>query len=225
MNPDRLLNQLADLINQVECAHPLRVAIDGIDAAGKTTLADELVQPVEKRGRRVIRASLDGFHRPRVEHYRRGMDSAVGYYLDSVDYPALRDILLSPLGPDGDRYYRTAVFDFRIDEPVNEPIRVAHGGAVLLFDGVFLLRPELTPYWDFRIFVEVNFETAVRRAIPRDIDLFGSREAVRVRYQGRYVPAQSNYQEKVQPRSLADVVVVNNDPSKPAFSLLPRQRS
>lgn len=67
MNRDQLLNQSADLINQVECAHPLRVAIDGIDAAGKTTLADELVQPVEKRGRRVIRASLDGFQHPRVE--------------------------------------------------------------------------------------------------------------------------------------------------------------
>lgn len=40
------LSQLADLILEVERPHPLRVAIDGIDAAGKTTLgAISLVNP------------------------------------------------------------------------------------------------------------------------------------------------------------------------------------
>jgi len=37
-----LLVRPACLINAVDIAHPLRVAIDGPDAAGKTTLADEL---------------------------------------------------------------------------------------------------------------------------------------------------------------------------------------
>src|SRR5438270_14025869 len=94
-----MLDQLAQQIVSLHPPHPLRVAIDGIDAAGKTTLADELVSPIEAQGRPVIRASLDGFHRPRAERYQQGADSPQGYYEDSFDYAALRDALLLPLGP------------------------------------------------------------------------------------------------------------------------------
>jgi hypothetical protein len=34
--------------------HPVRVAVDGVDAAGKTSLADELVGPLAARGRTVL---------------------------------------------------------------------------------------------------------------------------------------------------------------------------
>jgi uridine kinase len=56
-----LLSQLADIIASIDHSHPLRVAIDGIDAAGKTTLADELVPLLEQQARSVIRASIDGY--------------------------------------------------------------------------------------------------------------------------------------------------------------------
>lgn len=118
MHRQRMLDQLAERIAALPCAHPIRVAVDGIDAAGKTTLADELAHSITSWGRPVIRASIDGFHRPRVARYRRGADSPEGYYLDSFDYPLLRDLLLLPLGPAGSRRYRRTVFDFRADTPV-----------------------------------------------------------------------------------------------------------
>ena len=43
MSRSDLLSDLAVRITQIELDHPVRVAIDGVDAAGKTTLADELV--------------------------------------------------------------------------------------------------------------------------------------------------------------------------------------
>src|SRR5262249_58204748 len=39
-----------------------RVAVDGVDGAGKTFFADELARAVRSAGRRVIRASLPPFH-------------------------------------------------------------------------------------------------------------------------------------------------------------------
>ena len=104
------LGRLVTAIGAVRCDHPTRVAIDGVDAAGKTTLADELVEPLTRTGRQVIRASVDGFHLPRAARYRRGPDSPEGYFLDSFDYPALRSALLDPLGPHGARRFRSAVF-------------------------------------------------------------------------------------------------------------------
>lgn len=43
-----------------------RVGIDGVDGAGKTCLADELAGVLQAQGAPVIRASVDGFHRPRA---------------------------------------------------------------------------------------------------------------------------------------------------------------
>src|SRR5437763_3560056 len=82
--------ELVETIAAVCRPHPVRVAIDGPDAAGKTTLADELAAGLRGRGREAIRASIDGFHRPRAARYRRGPDSPEGYYEDSFDYAAPR---------------------------------------------------------------------------------------------------------------------------------------
>lgn len=213
MTRRELLAQLAERIDALQRPHPVRVAIDGVDAAGKTTLADDLVPAIEARGRPVIRASIDGFHRPRVERYQRGADSPEGYYHDSFDYAALRAALLLPLGPGGNRTYRRAVFDFRTDAPASAPIQQAPANAVLLFDGVFLLRPELADLWDYRIFVVVDFDVALERAVMRDQPLFGSPIAVTTRYVQRYAPGQRLYLEAVRPQTHADVVVRNNDPA------------
>ena len=212
-----MLDQLADRIRRLPDTHPVRVAVDGIDAAGKTTLADELVPLVEMRGRPVIRASLDGFHRPRSERYQRGADSPEGYYLDAFDYPALRSALLLPLGPLGSRRYRQAVFDFRTDRSLSQPEEEAPMDAVLVLDGVFLLRPELTTLWDYRIWVEVPFNVALHRARQRDVALFGSAEAVETRYHTRYIPAQHLYLETADPREQAEAIVENADPANPVL--------
>lgn len=209
----RLIHDLADLIAAVHRTHPVRVAIDGVDAAGKTTLADELVEPLWDRRRVVIRACVDGFHRPRAERYQRGMDSPEGYYYDSFDFEALRSLLLLPLGPGGNRQYRRASFDYRSDEWLDEPVRYAPLDTVLLFDGVFLLRPELDDCWDFRIFLSADSQETVRRAAMRDHPLF-CEGSVMDRYWKRYVPGQRIYLEAAQPTERADAVVETTDFSK-----------
>lgn len=210
-----LLRRLLILIEAVDVAHPTRVAIDGVDAAGKTTLADELAVVMRGAGREVIRASVDGFHKPRAERYARGRDSPVGYYLDSFDYHALRTSLLEPLGPDGSRLYRPAAFDLRDDTPVSPEPRSAADRTVLLFDGVFLLRPELRDMWDVRILVSAGFDETLRRAVERDASLLGSADEVKRRYRARYIPGQEIYFAQARPDLLADAVVTNDDPAAP----------
>jgi uridine kinase len=133
-----LVERLVAVVDAVRRPRPVRVAVDGPDAAGKTTLAEELALGLRRRGRVVVRASIDGFHRPRAARYRRGEDSSEGYYEDSFDYAALRRVLLDPLGPGGDRVYRLAIFDFRVDAARPEPEALASDNDVLIFDGVFL---------------------------------------------------------------------------------------
>ena len=65
MKRSTLIEMLAEKIAGVRCPHPVRIAIDGVDGVGKTTLADELAGVLSSGERPVIRASVDGFHNPR----------------------------------------------------------------------------------------------------------------------------------------------------------------
>jgi hypothetical protein len=95
--------------------------------------------------------------------------------------------------------YRRAVLDFRKDEAVEAPAETAPPNAILLFDGVFLHRDELVHLWDFTVFVDVTFETALERAVKRDAELFGCAEQARELYLRRYFPAQRAYLAACEP--------------------------
>jgi uridine kinase len=163
-----LVTLLSDAILSRRLPYPTRIAVDGPDAAGKTTLADELAARLRTLGREVVRAPIDGFHRPRATRYRRGRLSPEGYYEDSFDLDALQELLLGPLGPEGSGEYRSEAFDYLTDSPIVKPVSRASRDAVLVFDGVFLLRPELASSWDLRIYLHVAEDEILRRARRRD---------------------------------------------------------
>lgn len=209
------LDQVASVIVSVRRDRPTRVAIDGFDAAGKTTLADQLAPLVAASGREAIRVSLDDFHRPRRVRYRQGANSASGYYDDAFDWAQLRASVLDPLGPEGDRVYRRAAFDLAADRPVAAAPEVAEPDAVLLVDGVFLQRRELDGCWDLAIWVDVSLGESIRRGVERDRALHGSAAEARARYETRYAPGQRLYVADVDPAARADVVFDNTDLSAP----------
>ena len=213
---DEMLGRLADAVGSVTVAHPARVAIDGPPAAGKTTLADELAVVLRTQGRDVIRATIDDFLFPRAQRYRRGVYSAEGCYFDTHDYDALNRVLLDPLGPGGNRRFQHAVYDRTADTALSPPVTTAPADAVLVFDGVFLLRPELIDRWDLRVFVSTALEKTVDRAVIRERRV-SSRAAVERRWRERYLPAQQLYFGTVRPTEHADIIVHNDDPRQPVW--------
>jgi uridine kinase len=213
---DELLGRLAEAVGFIAVAHPTRVAVDGPPAAGKTTLADELAVVLRARGRDVIRATIDDFLFPRAQRYPRGEYSAEGCYSDTHDHGALNRVLLDPLGPAGDRRFRSAVYDRAADTATSPPVTTAPADAVLLFDGVFLLRPELIDRWDLRIFVSTALDKTVDRAVVRERRV-SSRAEVERRWRERYLPSQQLYFARVRPADHADIVVHNDDPQLPVW--------
>lgn len=211
----RVLDGLTATIAGLLPRRPVRIAVDGRLASGKTMLSDELAVLVRRSGREVIRTSIDGFHRSKAERYARGRLSAEGYYYDSRDLAAVVTLLLAPLGPSGDRLYRTASFDLENDRPIEQPPRQASADAVLIVDGTFLQRPELRAGWDLAIFVDTAEHIAERRGIGRDAPLLGGEDAARRLYAERYRPAFDLYDRLCAPKSIADVVVHNDDLDRP----------
>lgn len=211
-----LLGRLAEAVGSVTVAHPTRVAIDGPPAAGKTTLADELAVVLREQGRDVIRATIDDFLCPRAQRYPRGEYSAEGCYFDTHDYDALNRVLLDPLGPGGDRRFQHAVYDHTADTALSPPVTTALANAVLVFDGVFLMRPELIDRWDLRIFVSTALDKTVDRAVIRESRV-SSRADVERRWRERYIPSQQLYFATVRPTDHVDIIVHNDEPRLPAW--------
>jgi uridine kinase len=141
---------LSALVRRLVALQPrrqLRVAIDGVDGAGKSVLADELATRLMAAGRPAVRASVDSFHRPQADRYRLGRTSPEGFYRDSYDYQRLTEFVLVPFAPGGSGRFRVAGFDHQTDTPVTPPKRHAARRAVRA--------------------PEVARRTAIRRRTPR----------------------------------------------------------
>jgi uridine kinase len=201
-----VLQSVAERILEPSASYITRVAIDGVDGAGKTTFADELAEVLKTSGQEVIRASVDGFHNPKAVRYRLGRDSPEGFYRDSYDYGAFKGVLLGPLSPGGSGRYRTAVYDVATETPVTVPEKQVEPGAILLLDGIFLHRPELRPYWDASVWLEVAFEVSIPRGAQRGT---GSSD-LHAPENRRYVEGQRLYLRESKPQRHA-TLVINND--------------
>jgi uridine kinase len=193
---------------------PALVAVDGVDGAGKTVFADELAAVlggvIGADTRRVVRASVDGFHHPRAHRHAAGRTGTT-FWSRSYDYPALRRELVDPWRSGAGARYRTAVHDVDTDRALHEPVAVVPEGGVLLLDGIFLQRDELAGLWDLVVFLDVGFETSVARMAARDGTVADPAHPA----QARYVEGQRIYVAACDPRGRADVVVDNTDLAEP----------
>ena len=196
---------LAELTRRIVSTRPhgiARIAITGVDGAGKTTLANELVPLVEAR-RPLIRASIDGFHNPRAVRHARGRTSPEGFYQDSFNLAAFRSVLLDPLAPGGTGRYRVAAYDHRTDSAVETDEETAPPTAALLVDGIFLQRPELDGLWDLVIFLDVPFAQTFARMAVRDGSPADEAHPVNQRYR----QGQQLYLAERQPQARAHILV------------------
>lgn len=187
------------------------VAVDGADGAGKSEFADDLATELRSMGHSVFRASMDDFHRPRALRYAKGRESAQGFYEDSYDYPSFRRVLLGPFRMAGSTGFSTAFFDLKRDVEFESRWETGPADAILIVDGLFLLRPELKGIWNFTIWLDAPDEVRRDRMIERDGSHPESDSPLGKRYSG----GQELYQREAAPRTAASAIIDNSDYDHP----------
>ncbi len=211
------LDALSNKVLEVKRSHPVRIGIDGVDGSGKTTLANRLADTLTLRGDSIIRATIDSFHHPKSHRYKRGELSPNAYFFDSINFPVVANDILRPLGPIGNCSYRPAIHDLKTDLPIQNNWKNADREQILIFDGVFLQRDELVGLFDYVIFLMVDFEVSVPRALNRNFEEIEDPDELRERYIQKYVAAQEMYLSSCSPTKKADMVVLYNDFSNPVI--------
>lgn len=221
-NRTEVISRIAYAICELPQDRPLRVAVNGRIASGKTTLAGELTDAIRANGRPVLHVGVDRFHNPRAVRHRQGRTSARGYYEDAYDLDSLATLLLSPLseaakGKHHKWAIRTASFDLEADKPIDMPHETVTADCIIIVDGSFLLLTRLRDLWDYAVFLDVDPEIAKERGAHRDADQLGSVEEARRLHDKRYQPACDLYVEDNKPHEFADAIVQNAQIDQPTL--------
>lgn len=185
------------------------VAVDGIDGSGKTTFATNLAAGIQSRPVIVIHA--DDYLNPAPIRHSKGRNSAEGFWQDSYNHAALHELPFAPLSPNGDGWCSPASYDQELDLTVRAEYLHAPSNALVIVEGMFLHRDELTRCWDASVFLDVPFaETAARMAVRNGSNPDPVHPTMR-----RYVGGQRLYFAAARPWERATIVVVNTDFTSP----------
>jgi len=190
----------ADLVEVIRGKHrvtardgAILVAISGIDAAGKGTIARDVAGRLKAAGLRVALVGGDGW-------------LIQGEKLD--------------LDPDpGVAFYRRGFWFATMFEGVIDPLRRDPAIDVILLEGIFLFKRELRHRYDLSIWIDCAYETALQRALARNQENL-PREQLLSDYARIYFPAQEIHLQRDNPREFAEIVFPNDvaETLRPAYS-------
>ena len=162
------------------------LAIDGLDGSGKSRLASALVDALTSRGEAPNMLHVDDFRRPvDFANLDAGAEAAL-YYERYYDFAALQAELAAR----------------------------ARAGGPTVIEGVMLLRAGL-PAEACLVVLEVSADEARRRIQARDQAKGRSAKEVSRRIERRYFPAQARYRAAHDPVGRADVLIDNEDWTRP----------
>lgn len=207
---------LSEKVLSIKKDAPILVAISGKDGSGKTTMANYLADFLSsKTNREIIRISVDDFMNSRAVRYTPSGSAGRGCYDYTFNFDGFIENVLRPLQADGSWEYRAKIFDHATDSESLTPIQKATKDAIVIIDGVFLYKQDLVKYWDLKILLDTNDETAIERGARRDTERLGGYEVARQKYIDRYIASQTIYYNEESPQERADIIIDNNDVESP----------
>lgn len=181
----------------------LRLGVDGAVATDRRLVADALDALLSAAARPVLRVSAEDFLRPRSVRLEAGPDDAGSGYERWYDDGALLREVLEPLAPGGSGLWLATLWDAQRDRATRAQRREAPAGAVLVLDGPFLLRWELSGAFDAVAHLATSPAAIARRSPAAD--------AVRT------TGAWARYLDETDPGPRAEVLVRAEDPARPAL--------
>ena len=185
-----IVNCLKVLQCQRSC---LLVAIDGLGGAGKSTLAQLLEQQLKTLGWIVAVVKHDDFYLP--SNQRKNQQA--GTVGRDFDWERLRHQVLLPIRRGGTAHYQR--YDWGTDV-LAEWHTISDSGVVLV-EGVYTMRRELTDLYDLKIWVECPRVIRLARGIARD------GEKARPVWEQDWMPKEDCYVKTHLPHERADLFV------------------
>ena len=171
----------------------LLVAIDGLGGAGKSTLARLLKEQLKMLKWIVAVVKHDDFYLP--SHQRENQQAKV--IGGDFEWERLRDQVLTPIREGRSAHYQR--YDWETD--VLAEWHTISAPDVVLVEGVYTMRRELTNLYDLKIWVECPRAIRLARGIARD------GEKSRPIWEQDWMPKEDDYVKTHLPHERADLSI------------------
>ncbi len=184
---------------------PFIIGVGGGSASGKTHMAKMILEALGPD--RAILVSADNYFAPQKQPQRFYRNGSINY-----DHPSAVDLKKLGLHLQHLRSgYPVTVEEYTFGRVVEHRNMITYEPKeFIIVEGIFALYPEIAPYLDFQIFVDVDTETRFRRRLARDQKERGlSEQAVRDYFNSVVEPMHQAY---IQPSaSFADISIRSPD--------------
>lgn len=201
-----LARTVADLADRLvpgaaEAGVGVRLGIDSaVDVDGRD-LADAVVADLSARGRGAARVRAGDFLHRRSVRLEYGPGDVDAVFDRTVDWAALLREVLKPMGDPAGPRWLPQLWDATADRPARDTVREAVPGTVVVVDGPYLLRWELSGAFDVAVHLDLSTGALMRRFPGPDDPRPG---------------AWRRYLAETDPASRADLVVRHDHPDRPA---------
>ncbi|MEM9542207.1 MAG: uridine kinase [Cyanobacteria bacterium P01_E01_bin.42] len=199
----------------------LIVGIDGCGASGKSIFTRSIAQ----QGLNITVVEMDDFYLP--SDSRPSNEAILTTYGEQYDWKRLYEQVLKSLSQN--RAARYQKYDWNLDA-LTEFYTVSVGGIVIV-EGVYSTRRELSHLYDFRIWVQCPYDLRLTRGIARDEVIIAESEAIarqdenpREMWEKIWMPQEHRYIKAEEPYKKAHLIVdgsgtIAHDPSSQFISL------
>lgn len=204
---DRIVREILHRRKKLPSSQCMIVGLSGIDASGKSTLAEQLEVCLVNSGLNVTLIHGDGWLNLPEERYSK-TNPGEHFYTHGFRFEELFLRLILPLRAQRSLWlkcnhmdqtatqYRQKIYDLRnID--------------VAILECIFLFQPAFAYFFDLKIWIDCSFETALERGIARGQEGLSPQDTIAA-FQQIYFPAQRVHFEKDNPRDLADMILPND---------------
>jgi uridine kinase len=184
------------------------IAISGIDGSGNGYVSALLSDKLAKVGLRVALISADGWLN--LPHVRFAADDpGQHFYTHAFRFDEMFATLIDPLMRTGS-VRLVADYTEETATSYRKALYTFEGVDMVLLEGIFLFKQEHRRRYDFRLWIECSFGTALERALARSQEGLPPSETIAA-YERIYFPAQRVHLERDAPRACADQVYINDE--------------
>ncbi|MFZ5966958.1 MAG: hypothetical protein ACOYVK_07260 [Bacillota bacterium] len=195
-------------ITQMNLQKPFIIGVNGVDTSGKTSFSQALSEYLKGKGYHVALIHLDDFHNCRA--VKSQADNEIdGYFNHAFNLELLEEEILHPIHHGGYLNKELTLLNLDTDTYINEKHYYVDRGTIVIVEGVLLYRAPIDQYFDYRIFLHIDFPEVLRRAEQRDVPKYGVEFLER--YHKKYIPVQEKYLSMYQPKEKSNLVIDNTD--------------
>ncbi len=197
---------IADSIEKIyNPERTLIVGIDGLGGAGKSTVSEEIMAVLCSKGYNVTLLHIDDFIHPKDVRYNDDFTPWECYYILQWRYDYLINEIIGPVKSGESLCKDIELYDKDNDTYLNQSICIPKG-SILIIEGIFLQRTELSGLYDYMIYIDVPEKIRLKRVLSRD-GYIGDSEQIKAKYNSRYFPAERYYIKTCSPAERADYTV------------------